>query len=153
MSPNDRRHAIAVARTLQYSGYNQPALMQAALLHDVAKSIGQPLIHRILIVLLKAFWPAALDRLAGRSTTQPGVLPQMTQHLSFTIPHPVSWWRRPFAVHAYHPEIGAVWAEEAQCDSLAIELIRRHQDRLADNVVRSPQQELLAALQWADNLN
>ena len=64
MSPNDQRHAVAVVRTLKDAGYTHPALMQAALLHDVAKSLGQPIIHRVLIVLLNTFWPAALHWLS-----------------------------------------------------------------------------------------
>ena len=60
MSPNDQRHALAVARSLQKAGYDNLALLQAALLHDVGKSLGQPIIHRVLIVLLEAFWPAML---------------------------------------------------------------------------------------------
>jgi hypothetical protein len=124
MPPNDRRHALAVLRTLQQAGHDHPALMQAALLHDVAKSLGQPLPHRVLIVLLRAFWPGALRRLAGDS-----------------------WWRRPFAVHALHPAIGAEWAAAAGCEPLAVDLIARH------DMPAGPEEKLLAALQWADDLN
>jgi hypothetical protein len=139
MSPNDQRHAIAVVCTLQAAGYHQTALMQAALLHDVGKSMGQPLIHRVLIVLLKAFWPAALRWLSGESTIHPSI-------------HKVSWWRRPFVIHAQHPAIGATWAEEATCEPLAVRLIARHQEILDGEPV-SEEEKLLAALQWADNLN
>jgi hypothetical protein len=100
MSPNDQRHAVAVARTLRRAGYDHPALLQAALLHDVAKSMGQPIIHRVLIVLLKAFWPSALCRL-GQPSGQPSSFP---------------WWRRPFIIYAHHPAIGAAWTEEVGCD-------------------------------------
>jgi hypothetical protein len=141
MSPNDQRHALAVARSLQQAGYHNRALLQAALLHDVAKSLGQPIIHRVLIVLLEAFWPAALKRLSipsspTRERGEPGE----------------GWWRRPFMIHAQHPAIGAEWAQSAGCDPLAVSLIARHQDLLSP-VPTGPEDELLAALQWADNSN
>jgi hypothetical protein len=139
MSPNDQRHAIAVVRTLQQAGHAQTALMQAALLHDVAKSMGQPIIHRVLIVLLKAFWPAAWLWLSGKSV----------DHLRI---HKTSWWRRPFVIHAHHPAIGAAWAKEAGCEPLAVRLIARHQDVLGAELA-GEEEHLLAALQWADDLN
>jgi hypothetical protein len=133
MFPNDRGHALAVARTLQQAGYTHPALMQAALLHDVGKSMGQPIIHRVLIVLLEAFWPAALQRLSA--------------------PGQASWWRRPFVIHAQHAAIGADWAKEAGCDLLAVNLIIRHQDVVSSTRSDNEEDKLLQALQWADNLN
>jgi len=132
MPPNDQSHGIAVARTLQQAGHDDPALMQAALLHDVAKSLGQPIIHRVLIVLLEAFWPAGLERVSA--------------------PAAAGWWRRPFVIHARHPAIGAEWAGEAGCEPLAVSLIARHQDELAPDSTET-EEKLLAALQWADNLN
>ncbi|MFQ5578260.1 MAG: hypothetical protein ACE5G8_14865 [Anaerolineae bacterium] len=110
MMPADRRHAVAVLQTLTRRGYAHPALQQAALLHDVGKSLGQPLPHRGLIVLLKAFWPAALNRLANAPLNCPG-------------------WRRPFVIHARHADIGAAWAKEAGCLPLAVTLIQRHQQQ------------------------
>ena len=155
MSPNDQRHAIAVAGTLRQAGHKQPALMQAALLHDVGKSLGQPLIHRVLIVLLEAFWPAALQRLSNESANGEFANGQMTNdkrqmtrsHSSLLTSH----WRRPFIIHAQHPAIGAAWAEKAGCDPSAVTLILKHQDEIGDE--SSKEEKLLAALQWADNLN
>jgi hypothetical protein len=54
-------------------------------------------------------------------------------------------------VHAWHPQIGAEWAHQAGCEPLAVTLILRHQDKL--RVIASEEDKLLAALQWADNLN
>lgn len=141
---NDQRHAIAVAHTLRQAGYNHPALMQAALLHDVGKSLSQPIIHRVLIVLFEAFWPTALRWLSYESANR-----RMT-NIDSLIDN-ISWWRRPFVVHAQHPAIGAAWAEKAGCDPLAVKLIVRHQDELSDEATE--EQKLLAALRWADNLN
>jgi hypothetical protein len=132
MPPNDQRHALAVVRTLVQAGHNHPALLQAGLLHDVGKSRGQPIMHRVLIVLLEAFWPAALQRLSASGGGD--------------------WWRHPFVVHAEHAAIGANWAGEAGCDRLAVRLIARHQDKLAAEA-SGEEERLLAALQWADDLN
>ena len=140
MPPNDQQHALAVVRTLQQAGYQQRVLMQAALLHDVGKSMGQPLIHRVLIVLFEAFWPSALSWLSGETTGRP---------LSVEW---ASWWRRPFVIHAQHAQIGATWAEEAGCELAVVRLIARHQDILPVEPTEE-EEKLLFTLQWADDLN
>jgi hypothetical protein len=144
MPANDQRHAIAVARTLQEAGYSQPALLQAALLHDAGKSMGQPILHRVLIVLFEAFWPVALQRLSTPGSTESGIHNSLIDNVPF--------WRRPFVIHARHPAIGAAWAEAVDCEPVAIELIARHQDKLTGQPTNETD-ELLAALQWADDLN
>jgi len=147
MSPNDQRHALAVAHTLQQVGQIDMALHQAALLHDVGKSLGQPIIHRVLIVLLEAFWPRLLQRLSrGPSLVS---TPPPTSHLSPLISH--FSFLTPFIIHAQHPQIGAAWAEAAACEPLAVRLITRHQDQI--QVIFTPEEYLLTLLQWADNLN
>ena len=155
MSPNDQRHALAVGRTLQQAGYQQPALLQAGLLHDVAKSLGQPIPYRVAIVLLKAFWPGLLERIS-KSANQPrsaanGEWRMANGESSFTL-HPSSFILHPFIIHAHHPAIGAAWAEEAGCEPLAVRLIARHQETLTGQPA-GEEEKLLAALQWADNLN
>jgi hypothetical protein len=153
MPPNDRRHAIAVAKTLQQDGHHKPVLLQAALLHDVAKSMGQPIPHRVAIVLLEAFWPAGLQKLSQWPGTN-DELPK-SDAASSTVDlqiRAIGWWRRPFVVHAHHPPIGADWAARSACDPLAVELILRHQEKLAGPPA-SETDHLLAALQRADNLN
>ncbi len=129
MPPAEQRHALAVLRALELAGQTHPALLTAALLHDVGKSATwlTP-IHKAIIVLLGHFWPVALDWLARQ---------------------PAPAWRRPFAIHRRHPELGAQWAERAGCDPVSIELIRRHQEPPA----AQPQgefEQLLAKLQAAD---
>lgn len=162
MSPNDQRHALAVGRTLQQAGYQQPALLQAGLLHDVAKSLGQPIPYRVAIVLLKAFWPAALMRISEWRMANEGMSEwangRMASHLSSILYPPSSIFYllssilRPFVIHAHHPVIGAAWAEEAGCEPLAVRLIARHQETLTGQPA-DEEEKLLAALQWADNLN
>jgi len=133
MSPADQRHALAVWHTLQTWGHTHRALGQAALLHDVGKSPGQPLFHRVVIVLLEKFRPALLARLADA-------------------PLDCALWRRPFVVNAQHPHLGARWAQEAGCSPLVVSLIAMHQQKPA-----TPAPDftatLQAALYRADNLN
>lgn len=112
MSTGDQQHALAVLHTLQSWGDTPRPLQQAALLHDVGKSLGQPLIHRVLIVLLAHFWPALLTKLASA-------------------PLACVAWRRPFVIHQLHPEIGATWAEDAGCEETVIKLINIHQHQPA----------------------
>ncbi len=135
MSPRDQRHSLNVAQTLAASGHDQPDLLAAALLHDVAKSV-QPgkrlrLRHRIVIVLLNALNPQWVSRLAS---DDPGS------------------WRYPFYVHLNHPAMGAVLVEEAGCSPLTVELVRRHQAKLTAPPVGQVE-ELLALLQSADDAN
>lgn len=108
MSAADQRHSLAVMRALQRAGQAQPALLAAALLHDVGKSAAwlTP-VHRAIIVLLGRFWPAALGWLSRE---------------------PASGWRRSFVVQRTHAELGAQWAEQAGCQPASVTLIRRHQE-------------------------
>ncbi len=133
MSTSDRRHAIAVAKTLRAAGHTDPLLLQAALLHDVGKSLGQPLIHRVLVVLLHKYCPAALTWLADA-------------------PLECARWRRPFVIHTRHPQMGAVWAKEAGCSPLVVHLIAIHQQLPATLPVSSAE-KLHTALYAADNEN
>ncbi len=133
MSTPDRRHGIAVAKTLLADGHTDAALLQAALLHDVGKAMGQPLIHRVLVVVLRRTSPALLNRLASA-------------------PLDCARWRRPFVINARHPDIGAQWAHEAGCSATVAQLIARHQQKPAarpDSAI----EKLHAALYAADNKN
>jgi hypothetical protein len=156
MSANDQRHAVAVARTLQQANHTEPALLQAALLHDIAKSLGQPIIHRVLIVLLNRFWPALLTRISEWQMANG----ELSSYIDYPCPagyspfahSPIPTWRCPFIVHAHHPAIGAAWVSQAGGDPLLVQLIARHQDHLPSHPTTAAD-KLLAALQWADNLN
>ncbi len=127
----DQHHALVVYHALRQTGHTNPQLLAAALLHDVGKAAARlPAWQRATIVLLERFAPRLLARLSRGE-------PQ--------------GWRRPFIVHARHPETGAHWVQKAGCASLTVALIRRHQDRLAG--CQTEEDQLLAALQAADNLN
>ncbi|RMF32153.1 MAG: HD domain-containing protein [Chloroflexi bacterium] len=130
MPPNDQQHAIRVCRTLLQAGHRDPDLLTAALLHDVGKAAGPlPLWQRVAVVLLEG--TALLDRVGADGATG---------------------WRRGFALHRQHPEIGARWAEEAGASPRTVWLIRHHQEKTPPDA--SPDLlRLLALLQWADNRN
>lgn len=133
MSPPDQRHGLKVYRTLLAAGQTKQDLLVAALLHDAGKSGGQlHLWHRVVIVLLRAFWPAALEHLSRGEA---------------------GGWRAGFVVHRRHPELGAVLAKTAACSPLTVALILRHQDRLAADPGGAEEDRLLAALQHADGIS
>jgi hypothetical protein len=135
MAPNDQRHSLHVCSTLLQSGDGNPELLAAALLHDVGKSTGRIwLWQRTLIVLLQRWAPGVLQWLA-RGPDEASA----------------PWWRRGFVINRLHPRVGAQWAEKAGCAATTVALIRRHQEPLTS--IKSAQDRLLAALQWADGVN
>ena len=136
MSAVDQKHALNVLADVRRAGYDDPALAQAALLHDAAKGAGNvTLFHRVGVVLVKGFAPGAWKRL--KAETEP----------------PRRSLLRPFWAHANHPESGAQLAAAAGCLPDAVDLIRRHQDPLPYSGELSRQDALLAALQKADDDN
>ena len=99
----DRRHALDVAGRLVAAGHDDPDLLAAALLHDAAKGRRMRLSHRISGVLLEAFAPGLLRRLAS--------------------PDPASW-RHPFHLYLHHADLSADLAVEAGCSQRAATFIR-----------------------------
>lgn len=113
MAPYDQAHALRVLRHLQAGGTGESALLQAALLHDLAKSAGQeriPLLYRGAIVLARSrpwLWAwLARERPAG---------------------HPL----RPFFLYTTHAARSAVLAREAGCTEEVAALIAAHHDAAA----------------------
>jgi hypothetical protein len=99
----DQRHAVDVASRLRGRGLNDPDLLTAALLHDVAKGHRMRLWHRIWGVLLQAAAPRLLQRLAS--------------------PDPRSW-RYPFHLHLHHAAMSAEAARAAGCSDRCAAFIR-----------------------------
>jgi hypothetical protein len=132
MARADQRHSLRVLATLQARGQTQEALLQAALLHDCAKDAGGVRLgHRVAKVLLMAFWPACLQRLAAAP------------------PPPAGSLRAGLWAHLHHPGRGAELAAAAGCDPLAVALIQRHE--MPANSGGPEADQLLQALQAADD--
>jgi hypothetical protein len=123
MSPIDQRHCIDVFKTLLRQGHSDSDLLQAALLHDVGKR-GIRLWHRVASVLLEAFWPILLEKLAVNC-------PQS--------------WLYGFYIYQHHADLSAELAKRSGCSPSVVELIRGHHDP-AEN-------ECAKALWDADQLN
>jgi hypothetical protein len=135
MARCDQRHCRDVMDALRAAGCHERSLMQAALLHDAAKSVtadgraigaGRPLRrltvwHRSLAVLMQRHTPGWLARLAddGRG------------------------WKRPFALHVRHAQASASLAAQVGCTPEVVDLIQRHHER-------QPKDKQLALFQWAD---
>ena len=135
MTRRDQRHSLDVQQSLLNAGHDQPDLLAAALLHDVAKT-AQPgrrlkLSHRVAVVLMQAIKPGWVEQVARSDPDD---------------------WRYPFYLHLHHPEMGARLAQEAGCSELSADLIRRHQVKLNAPPV-DEEDQLLAWLQAADDAN
>ncbi len=132
MSRADKAHHLRVYHDLCAEGHTHPALLSAALLHDVGKTRYRFMLpHKIAVVVVKALW---LGRFAAWSQRQPG------------------GWETPFILSAQHPQWGADICAAVGSDPLCVELIQRHQEPPP----QSPQTEadrLLLALQAADDRN
>ncbi len=126
----ERQHHLRVFQDLRRAGHQHPALLKAALLHDVGKTRFRfGLFQRVLVVVVRALFPAHFEQWGQAE--------------------PIGW-KRPFVVSARHPEWSAKMCEAIHMDALAVDLIRRHQSLLPD----PPQTEadcLLALLKAADN--
>jgi hypothetical protein len=106
MPLGDQRHSLVIYDALCARGCTARPLLQAALLHDVAKQrVG--LGYRTCVILLNKISPGALCRAASADQKS---------------------WRYPFYLSLHHPELGAEWARASGADPEAVELIRTHQD-------------------------
>lgn len=129
---NDQWHSYRVMKLLQAEGHTQKPLLVAALLHDIGKT-RFPL----------SIWERSLIVLASK------LLPKQTAVWG---QGEAAGWRRPFVVKAQHPAWSAEMATQAGSNSLAIQLMARHQDHIPATD-QSEEADLLRLLQWADDQN
>lgn len=99
----DQRHGLDVAQHLLAAGVDDADVLAAALLHDVAKGHRMRLWHRVAGVLLEAFTPSLLRRLASPD---------------------VRSWRYPFHLFLHHSPMSAEAARAAGCSERCAAFIR-----------------------------
>jgi hypothetical protein len=132
MSPADQAHGIRVLRHLLSEGESHPALLAAALLHDVGKLHVKPSIwERVLAVVIAWFVPDATVRW-GKGEPR--------------------GWRKPFVIAAQHPHWGAEMISSAGGEAALVTLVRRHQEPLGENLEDEFERKLLQ-LQEADRVS
>ena len=141
MQSSEQAHSLRVLQALLERGERDKDLCVAALLHDVGKSrYPLRLWERIWIVLAQAAFPEYVRRWGEDRDGQLET---------------VAWWRKAFVVAAQHPRWGAEMADEAGVSPLAVDLIRRHQEKLASPTRReiTHDETLLLILQSVDDLS
>lgn len=133
MRRGEQLHSLNVLRTVQAAGETDPALLVAALLHDVGKTVTPFwLPERVIVVLVRRFLPAHYRRW-GQDAAPRG-------------------WRRPFAISIRHPEWSADMLADAGSNPRAVALVRRHADPVS-GPPRDETERLLLILQAADDNN
>jgi len=129
----EQAHALRVMRAVANGEppAPPPELLQAALLHDVGKSVAPlSLPERSIVVLARRWAPQAAKRW-GQGQPR--------------------GWRRPFVTAERHAEWGAILCQQAGAPALTVDLVRRHQAPLA--VPATAVDEWLVRLQAADDDN
>lgn len=132
MRRGEQLHSLNVLRAVRAAGHRDPDLLVAALLHDVGKTVGPFRLHeRVLVVLVRRLFPT------------------LYHHWGQSEPRS---WRRPFAISLRHPEWSAQMVAGAGGSPRAVELVRRHMEKVPDPP-RDETERLLLALQAADDRN
>jgi hypothetical protein len=133
MQVSEQAHSLRVFSSLVQQGEEDLDLLTAALLHDAGKTrVPLRAWERALIVLMGAICPGCVRRWGA---TVPGKPPIQ------------AGWRRAFIVAVQHPEWGAELVAGCGASPRTVNLIRRHQEKLAADdaggVVESSYEALL----------
>ena len=138
LQPSEKAHSLRMFRCLVECGESHPDLLAAALLHDIGKTrFPLRLWQRIWVVLAHRFWPDRINKWSASSLPPDQARPG---------------WRTALLVANCHPHWGAELAEQSGSSALVVDLIRRHQDRLA-GPPQNLADHLLQKLQFVDNEN
>jgi hypothetical protein len=131
-TPSEQAHALRVLRAVAAGPHpytRQPELLQAALLHDVGKTVAPVnIFERTLAVLGRRLFPR---RAARWGQGQPRGL------------------RKAFVVAAQHPAWGADLCVQAGAPPLTIALVRRHQNSIPQP--KTAEDQMLRLLHAADD--
>lgn len=131
---SDQLHSYRVMQTLRKAGYTEPALLAAALLHDIGKTrVALTAWDRSLAVVGHVAAPGLARRWGVSAEPDPSRF----------------GWRKGFIVKAHHPIWGAGMAAAAGSMPQTVALIQRHQDPVHTPVTETDR--LLQYLQWADD--
>ena len=135
--PADQSHSYRVMQTLYRAGHRHPALLTAALLHDIGKT-------KIRLQTWARLFTGLVELVSPRIAAAWGQ-------------GKPNWWRHGFVIKAQHPAWGAAMTEAVGTNLLTVALIRRHQDNLGvlslPAAAASLEEQLLQQLQWADDQN
>ena len=133
LAPADQAHSLRVFRQLKEEGERHPALLKAALLHDVGKAgTDLSLWERTGAVLVQALSSTAGDLADSRDSRG---------------------WRRGVHVARSHPLWGADSASQVGAGELTVWLIKHHQDDPGELEASLERLQLLKKLIRADNQN
>jgi hypothetical protein len=174
MPPAEQQHGCKVLHLVQREGYREPALAQAALLHDVGRVLPVVRQGKVLPVVRQGkVLPVVRQGKVPPDVGQGKVLPVVRQGTRPQVPvwhrvaavllraiHPrllcavasgnTGSWRYPFWILLHHAAIGAELAAEANTDPLAVALISLHHTALAMTGLDAASRVLLGILQAAD---
>jgi hypothetical protein len=132
MARSEQQHALHVMQFLRASGYDDPDLLTAALLHDAGKSrYGMTLFGRTIAALVLKASHRAYRYYLNTPLAPRGI-------------------HRPFVIAAQHPAWSAEDMAAAGAADRAVWLARHHADRM-DAPPQSDRERLLAALKAADD--
>ena len=132
MNDPDQAHSLRVYETLVDQGEENQDLLQAALLHDVGKSLCP----------MRA-WERSLIVITNR------IFPNQVLKWGQGKPH---GWRKPFVVAHQHPAWGAAEVRQEDGSETLVTLIHYHQAYALASMDEDVQ-ELMKRLQAADGMN